>query len=40
MKKILITARPWETRIAIVENKQLQNIYFDSKHNFQLENHL
>ena len=37
MKKILITARPWETRIAIVENKQLQNIYFDSKHNFQLE---
>jgi ribonuclease G len=37
MKKILITARPWETRIAIVEHNQLQNIYFDSKHNFQLE---
>ena len=37
MKKILITARPWEIRIAIIQNKQLQNIYFDSKHNFQLE---
>lgn len=37
MKKILITARPWEIRIAITHNKQLQNIYFDSKHNTQLE---
>lgn len=37
MKKILITARPWEKRIAIIDNKQLQNIYFDSKNNFQLE---
>ena len=30
MKKILITARPWEIRIAIIQNNQLQNIYFDS----------
>lgn len=37
MKKILITARPWEIRIAIIQNKQLQNIYFNSKENFQLE---
>lgn len=37
MKKILITARPWETRIAIIDGKQLQNVYFDSKHNMQLE---
>jgi ribonuclease G len=37
MKKILITARPWEIRIAVIANKQLQNIYFDSKHNAQLE---
>jgi len=37
MKKILITARPWEIRIAIIQNNLLQNIYFDSKHNFQLE---
>lgn len=37
MKKILISVRPWESRVAILENKHLQNIYFNSKHNAQLE---
>jgi len=37
MKKILITSRPWEKRIAIIQNKLLQSIYFDSKSSFRLE---
>ena len=37
MKKILITSRPWEKRIAIIQNNLLQNIYFDSKASMQLE---
>lgn len=37
MKKILITSRPWERRIAIIENNLIQNLYFDSKTSLQLE---
>jgi ribonuclease G len=37
MKQILITSRPWEKRIAIMQNNLLQNIYFDSKSTCQLE---
>jgi Ribonuclease G/E len=37
VKKILIAARPWEIRIGITQDARLQNIYFDSKHNYQLE---
>jgi ribonuclease G len=37
MKKILITVRPWETRVALVYNDLLQNIYFDSKASKSLE---
>lgn len=37
MKKILITSRPWEKRIAIIQNNLLQSIYFDSKASMQLE---
>jgi ribonuclease G len=33
MKKILVTSRPWGLRVAIIEDKNLQNIYFDLKHN-------
>ena len=28
MKKILINEEPWQTRIAIIEDGKLQNIYF------------
>lgn len=31
MKKILITVRSWETRVALTYNDLLQNIYFDSR---------
>lgn len=37
MKQILITTRPWEKRIAIIQGGLLQNIYFESKSTFQLE---
>ena len=37
MKKILITSRPWERRIVIIENNLIQNVYFDSKTSLQLE---
>jgi ribonuclease G len=30
MKKIIITVAPWQTRVAIVRDGQLQNIYFSS----------
>ncbi len=37
MKKIIINNEPWQTRIAIVEDGQLQNIYFDAHVNKNLE---
>jgi ribonuclease G len=37
MKKILINVRPWEKRIAIVEDGVLVGLYFDSKNSLQLE---
>ncbi len=37
MKKILINVRPWEKRIAIIENGVLGGLYFDSKNALQLE---
>ncbi len=37
MKKFLINATPWETRIAITERNQLENIYFDAIPNNRLE---
>src|SRR5579872_5701837 len=30
MKKIIINDRPWQTRIAITKDKDLQNIYYSS----------
>lgn len=30
MKKILISANPWQTRVAVTRNDLLQNIYFES----------
>lgn len=30
MKKILINTNPWQQRVAIVQNKRLQNIYFEA----------
>lgn len=30
MKKIIISVNPWQTRIAVLRNQQLQNIYFAS----------
>ena len=30
MKKILISANPWQTKIAVTRNDELQNIYFSS----------
>ncbi len=37
MKKILINVTPWQTRIAIVRDDTLQNIYFTSHATVQLE---
>lgn len=37
MKKFLINSTPWETRIAITERNQLENIYFDAIPNNRLE---
>lgn len=37
MKKILINDEPWQTRIAIIEDSKLQNIYFWSHAGNQLE---
>jgi len=37
MKKFLINTTPWETRIAITERNQLENIYFDAIPNNRLE---
>jgi len=37
MKKILINEEPWQTRIAIIDNGKLQNIYFWSHAGTQLE---
>ena len=30
MKKILISANPWQTKIAVTRDDELQNIYFSS----------
>ena len=30
MKKILIDKNPWQTRVAIIENNKLENIYFEA----------
>jgi ribonuclease G len=37
MKKILINENPWQTRIAILVNSELQNIYFSSYNTKNLE---
>lgn len=37
MKKILINSNPWETRIAITREDDLQNVYFWSPHRENLE---
>lgn len=37
MKKILINEQPWQTRVAIIENDLLQNIYFWSHAGNQIE---
>lgn len=37
MKKFIINENPWETRIAITRDGQLQNIYFDSHTSNRLE---
>lgn len=37
MKKILISESPWQTRAAILHDNQLQDIYFDSQSNIELE---
>ncbi|HEV2601565.1 MAG TPA: Rne/Rng family ribonuclease [Candidatus Babeliales bacterium] len=37
MKKIIINKTPWQTRIAILDNQELQNIYFAPHQGTQLE---
>jgi len=37
MKKILINHNPWQTRVAVLREDNLQDIYFDSKHRIELE---
>jgi ribonuclease G len=37
MKKILITVRPWEKRIAILKDSRLASIFFDSRSSSRLE---
>ncbi|MCK4265003.1 Rne/Rng family ribonuclease [Candidatus Babeliales bacterium] len=37
MKKILINHNPWQTRVAVLRNDQLQDIYFDSHNKLELE---
>lgn len=37
MKKILITSRPWEKRVAIIDQNLLFNVFFDSKVSNRLE---
>lgn len=37
MKKILISVNPWQTRVAILREGRLQNIYFDSPRSQHLE---
>lgn len=37
MKKILINHNPWQTRVAVLREDKLQDIYFDSKHRLELE---
>ena len=37
MKKILINKEPWQTRVAILQNEKLQDIYFDSESKLDLE---
>lgn len=37
MKKILISVNPWQTRVAILREDRLQNIYFDSPRSENLE---
>ncbi len=37
MKKILINRNPWQTRVAVLREDKLQDIYFDSKSKIDLE---
>lgn len=37
MKKIIISVEPWQTKIAILHQERLQNIYFSSPHDLVLE---
>ena len=37
MKKIIISENPWQTRIAVTIEDRLQNIYFESEVNTNLE---
>jgi ribonuclease G len=37
MKKIIISVNPWQTRVAILRDGRLQNVYFDSPRAYNLE---
>ena len=37
MKKILINRESWQTRVAILENNKLQDLYFESHARVELE---